>query len=137
MPSGWWRNSAGIGKVRLAKITAACQRRPCDAGTIERRVGRLLGKNTRAAGLFTVTVARAADGRAALHWTRRPEAEDWSRLAFVQFRGRASLLHPGAAEHGPAVAALREKYAQYLAMALEALPLIEIEVERVVAWRAS
>jgi transposase len=63
----------------LAKIAAACQRRPCDAGAIERRVGRLLGKNTRAAGLFAVTVERAADGRAALHWTRRPEAEAWSR----------------------------------------------------------
>ena len=42
----------------LAKIEAACQRRACDVGTIERRVGRLLGKYTRAAGLFTVTVER-------------------------------------------------------------------------------
>ena len=63
--------------------------------------------------------------------------EDWSRLAFVQLRGRAVLLQPDGAEHRPAVAALREKYAQYQAMALEALPLIEIEVERVVSWRAS
>ena len=62
----------------LAKIEAACQRRACDTGQIERRVGRLVGKNTRAAGLFTVTVARAADGRASLRWTRRPEAEAWS-----------------------------------------------------------
>ena len=63
--------------------------------------------------------------------------EDWSRLAFVQFRGRAVLLHQGAAEHGTAVAALREKYRQYEKMALEMLPLIEVEVERVVCWRAS
>jgi transposase len=63
----------------LAKIAAACQRRPCDAGKIERRVGRLLGKNTRVAGLFTVTVDRAVDGRASLHWTTRPDTEAWSR----------------------------------------------------------
>ena len=63
----------------LTKIAAACQRRPCDVGMIERRVGRLLGKNSRAAGLFTVTVDRAADGRAALRWTKRAEAETWAR----------------------------------------------------------
>jgi transposase len=63
----------------LAKIAATCQRRSCDAGTIERRVGRLLGKNPRAAGLFTVTVDRAADGRASLRWTKRSDAEAWSR----------------------------------------------------------
>jgi len=63
--------------------------------------------------------------------------EDWSRLAFVQLRGRATLLNPDEARHGPAVAALREKYPQYKTMALEALPLIEIEVGRVISWSAS
>jgi len=63
----------------LAKIQTACQRRACEAGTIERRVGRLLGKYTRAAGLFTVTVERAADGRTALRWSKRTDAEGWSR----------------------------------------------------------
>jgi len=63
--------------------------------------------------------------------------EDWSRLAFVQLRGKAALLHPGAAEHSSAVAALREKYRQYQTMALETLPVIKIEVERVLTWQAS
>jgi transposase len=63
----------------LAKIQTACRRRPCDAGKIERRVGRLLGKYTRAAGLFTVTVERGDDGRAALHWSQRTDAEGWAR----------------------------------------------------------
>jgi transposase len=62
----------------LAQIAAACQRGRCEVGTIERRVGRLLGKHTRAAGLFKVTVDRAADGRAALRWTKRADAEAWS-----------------------------------------------------------
>jgi transposase len=63
----------------LTKIAAACQKRHCDAGAIERRVGRLLGKNTRAAGLFTVTVERGDNGRAALRWSKRDDAETWSR----------------------------------------------------------
>jgi transposase len=63
----------------LARIAAACQRRSCDVGAIERRVGRLLGKNTRAAGLFRVTVERDAAGRAALRWTKQADAEAWSQ----------------------------------------------------------
>ena len=41
----------------LRQIRTACRRQRCDPGKIERRVGRLLGKNTRAAGLFRVVVA--------------------------------------------------------------------------------
>ena len=56
-----------VGRIEagLAKIAAACQRQRCDVGKIERRVGRLLGRNTRAAGLFHVVVTRRADGGAA------------------------------------------------------------------------
>lgn len=45
--------------------------------------------------------------------------EDWSQLAWVQVRGEASMLAPGDAGHAAALAALREKYPQYRAMALE------------------
>ena len=62
--------------------------------------------------------------------------EDWSRLAFVQLRGRALLLKPENGQHAPAVAALREKYPQYKSMVLETLPLIEIEVGRIISWSA-
>jgi PPOX class probable F420-dependent enzyme len=44
--------------------------------------------------------------------------EDWNRLAFVQLRGRAELLAPGA-EHAEALGALRAKYPQYASMSLE------------------
>jgi transposase len=63
----------------LGKIAAACQRRRCEVGAIERRVGRLLGKYSRAAGLFAITVERGEDGRAVLHWLKREDAERWSR----------------------------------------------------------
>lgn len=65
----------------LAKIRATCRRQCCDVGKIERRVGRLLGKNSRAAGLFRVVVQARADGRATLHWSRRATAENWAQAS--------------------------------------------------------
>ena len=38
--------------------------------------------------------------------------EDWSRLAWVQVRGRATILAPGASNHDEAVAALESRYDQ-------------------------
>ena len=63
-------------------------------------------------------------------------AEDWSRLAYVQLRGRASLIEPGP-EHSQAIVSLRAKYTQYLGMPLEDSPVIRIEVYDLVAWQAA
>ena len=60
-------------------------------------------------------------------------AEDWAQLGWVLLRGRAEILTAGA-EHDHAQAALRERYTQYRAMQLEALPVIAIRIERVTAW---
>lgn len=62
--------------------------------------------------------------------------EDWSHLAWLQVRGMAALVEDGA-ERGRAHAALRARYPQYQAMALEALPLIRITPTRLVGWSAS
>lgn len=59
--------------------------------------------------------------------------EDWARLAYVQLRGRASLLQPSA-EQALAIRLLREKYAQYLEMEIDDSPVIKVEVAAVVAW---
>jgi|SRR5439155_5599876 len=59
---------------------------------------------------------------------------DWSRLRWVQLRGRARILEPGE-EHRHAVALLRGRYPQYRAMALETRPVIAVDLERVVSWR--
>jgi len=63
----------------LRKIRAACRRQRCTVGKIERRVGRLLGQNTRGAGLFRVQVAERPDGGACLHWSRRSGAQAWAK----------------------------------------------------------
>jgi transposase len=65
----------------LRKIRAACRRRRCEPGKIERRVGRLLGKNARAAGLFRVIVETGPDGGARIRWRRRGTAHAWARLS--------------------------------------------------------
>ena len=62
--------------------------------------------------------------------------EDWSRLAWVQVRGRAAELAPTDPGHEAAVAALRSKYQQYENHVLEERPVIEIRVGRVVSWGA-
>jgi transposase len=63
----------------LVKIRSACRRRRCEVGKIERRVGRLLGHNSRAAGLFQVLVEPDAQGGAGLRWSRRRAAQSWAR----------------------------------------------------------
>jgi transposase len=72
-----------VARIRagLLKIRAACRRRRCDPGEVERRVGRLLGKNPRAAGLFRVKVAKRPDGGATLRWSRRRAAQTWARAS--------------------------------------------------------
>src|SRR5713101_2920020 len=64
--------------------------------------------------------------------------EDWSRLAWVLVRGLASFVTDPAA-HAAALRLLRERYAQYEAMALDDSsrhPLVRIEPTRVIAWRS-
>ena len=58
---------------------------------------------------------------------------DWSRLRYVQLRGTARIISAGD-EHARALVLLRERYAQYAAMALESRPVIAIDVVRVVGW---
>ncbi len=62
--------------------------------------------------------------------------EDWSKLGWMQLRGRAGLVEPGAGEHAAAVERLRAKYPQYERQALETRPIIRIEVESVRSWFA-
>ena len=63
--------------------------------------------------------------------------EDWSRLAFVQVRGRATLLVPGTGRHPGAIAALREKYPQYREMTIETRPVMMIADLRASSWSAA
>ena len=58
---------------------------------------------------------------------------DWSRLGWVMLRGTAAILE-GGAEHAAALDRLRQRYAQYRAMALDKRPVIALRVERATSW---
>jgi hypothetical protein len=65
----------------LAKLDAACRKRAHKPGEIERRVGKLLGQNTRAAGLFQVEVGSDEQGRAKIQWKRVEAWREWAQLS--------------------------------------------------------
>ena len=54
-----------------------------DRGTIERQIGRLLGRNSRAAGGFSIAIIEddTHPTGVKLTWKHRPEWQDWARLS--------------------------------------------------------
>lgn len=82
------RIAAGL--TKLAHRVAA-QRRP-DRAKLERQIGRLLGRNARAAGLFDVQVTEAPDGPGLrVTWTQRPEWQAWATLSEGHYLLRTNL----------------------------------------------
>jgi PPOX class probable F420-dependent enzyme len=64
-------------------------------------------------------------------------ADDWSKLVYVLVTGLASVIQPGTDEHARAVRMLRDKYAQYHAMAIDERMVIKITPTRIKPWRAT
>ena len=64
--------------------------------------------------------------------------EDWTRLAWVQIRGRAELLAPASDDERrqTGVALLHAKYPQYAEMPLDERPIVVIAPAHVASWRA-
>jgi len=75
-------------KAHIEQALASLQRRiqkarkPLDRGAIERQIGRLLGRNSRAAGAFSISLSEDASQPSGLRLTHsyRPEWADWARL---------------------------------------------------------
>ena len=65
----------------LKKIEAGCVKRKYKPVTIAKRLGKLLGRNSRAAGLFETDVVQAGDGRAKLIWGKVAAWRDWAELS--------------------------------------------------------
>ena len=65
----------------LTKLVESCKARKQKAGTVERRVGRLLESNSRAAGLFKIAVQTSNDGRATLVWQKEEAWREWASLS--------------------------------------------------------
>jgi len=63
----------------LETIKASCQKRKWKKETIDRRVGKVMAKNSRAAGLFKVEV-KEIDGQVVVSWTKDEKWRDWATL---------------------------------------------------------
>jgi transposase len=68
-------------EVGLVKIAASCAKRRHEVGPIERRVGRLLGQNTRTAGLFDIQIRADAGGAAQITWKKVEKWRAWAQLS--------------------------------------------------------
>ena len=64
----------------LERIAESCRRHKRNASVIERRIGRLLGQNSRAAGLFDVEV-KDHDGRVQVEWRKVETWREWSAVS--------------------------------------------------------
>jgi transposase len=65
----------------LAEIEEGCRRRRQEVVKVAKRVGRLLERNSRAAGLFRTDVVAGADGRVRLVWSKVEGWRQWATLS--------------------------------------------------------
>jgi transposase len=65
----------------LKKIEESCAKRKYKPVTIAKRLGKLLGRNSRAAGLFETDVQTGKDGRARLVWRQIEAWRQWAELS--------------------------------------------------------
>jgi transposase len=75
----------------LAKIAESCRQRQQKVGRIERRVGRLLGANTRAAGLFKVEVKDGKAGQVEIVWHKEEAWRHWAELSEGYYMLRTNI----------------------------------------------
>jgi transposase len=65
----------------LRRIEAGCERRKQKPVSVAKRLGRLLGANSRAAGLFETDVTTRPDGSARLVWRKVEAWRQWASLS--------------------------------------------------------
>ena len=97
----------------LMKIMQACEKQCHTVGVIERRVGRRLGRNSRAAGLFSVRVPPDARGRVGVTGSRREAAVESAQRRDGCYRRRSNVAEWTAAELGTAYQAWTQAEAAF------------------------
>jgi transposase len=68
-------------EARLKAMQTRCKKQNRNVQKVEREIGRLLGQNTRAAGLFDVEVKPDENGYAKLTWKKISQRTDWATLS--------------------------------------------------------
>jgi transposase len=76
----------------LQKIKCACEEhRIKTIGTAERRIGRILQQNSRAARLFDVQVSQSKKGKVEIRWTKKQMRSDWASLSHGCYLLRSNI----------------------------------------------
>jgi transposase len=75
----------------LEKIAESCRKRKQKLGNIERRVGRLLGANTRAAGLFKIEVKESKSGQVEIAWHKEEAWREWAEQSEGYYMLRTNI----------------------------------------------
>ena len=82
----------------LEAIAASCRTRAQAPVAVAQRVGRLLGRNSRAAKLFDVDVTTDQRGATRVQWTMSTDWRDWARLSEGCYVLRSNLVEWGVEE---------------------------------------
>ena len=97
----------------LLKLQASCIRQKQNPVVIAQRLGRLLGRNSRSAGLFRTEVQTARDGSAWLDWSRVQAWRDWAKLSEGCYLLRSNVTDWSAEELWKAYIQLTEAEAAF------------------------
>jgi len=76
----------------LKLITESCRKRRQKPVDVARRIGKLLGRNTRAEGLFNVDVRTREDGGAEIVWSKVEAWREWSKLSEGCYLLRSNIM---------------------------------------------
>ncbi len=67
-------------EAALTRMKARCEKQARDPMRVEREIGRMLGKNSRAAKLFDVNVTKTNKDVARIKWSNVEATRDWATL---------------------------------------------------------
>jgi len=74
-------------KESLLRLKAGCEKKNREVHKVERQIGRLLAKNSRAAKLFDIKVSKAKSGGAIVEWSKVDGSRNWATLSAGCFAG--------------------------------------------------
>jgi transposase len=77
---------------QLKAMAARCEKQRRDVQKVEREVGKMLGRNTRAARLYDVQVTKREGGGAKLTWKKNEDLRDWVTLSAGCYLLRTNIL---------------------------------------------
>lgn len=97
----------------LVKLVESCRKRKQKVGIVERRVGRLLEANGRAAALFRIDVREREDGGAEVVWRKAGAWRQWAEMSEGCYMLRSNIMDWDAEELWRAYIQLTEAEAAF------------------------